>query len=128
MKRIDLTAGTAHDLTSGDYIKVLDPKELDGFTKMEVEIELDSMAAGNDGTICTVRKSHTSSFAGYARQLNQVDTASDLTYANATHGTGDGVVLRGTANDDNGYQYVEIRVTPTGAAAGDTVEVSVLLS
>ena len=125
MAVIDLTNGTPFDLTTGNFTHTFDPSVTQGKTKMEIECKFDSMAAGNDGTICTVNKSLDASFGSNDASANIVDTAGDLTYANGTDGTGDNIVLRGTANDDNGYNWVRLTVTPTGAAAGDTVEVRV---
>lgn len=122
---IDLTNGTAHDLTTGNFVFTFDPEQTRGATKMEIECRFDSMAAGNDNTACTVVKSLDSAFGSNDAEADIVDTAATLTYANASDGTGDNIVLRGTANEDNGYRWVRLTVTPVGATAGDTVEVFV---
>lgn len=122
---INLTEGTPHDLTTGNFVFTFDPEQTRGATKMEIELRLDSMEAANDGTICTVTKSLDGNFGSNDAAANIVDTAGDLTYANATDGTGNDIVLRGTANEDNGYRWARLTVTPTGATAGDTVEVFV---
>lgn len=129
---LDLTEGTPFDLTSGDFTHTLDASLLNGKTKIDIQIRLASMAAGNDNTICTVFKSLDGDFTGStgggsAVETNIVDTAADLTYANATHGTGE-VTLQGIATQAGGFGSALITVTPTGAAAADTVEVFVLIS